>query len=382
MSPFLSMRTCSRQHLVPQGLALTAALIAAMGPSGVHAQFGGGSGFGGGGYNPPAPKCPAFKCGKDEKPVGKPDYKMWSYGCQDTGMNFMSMAGFDPNNPLGGMQKQKSVNKCCIEHDICKQTCGMSSQACHDNFQKCSKKICKGDQNCEMQALLAEIMNEPYDDKEPLDEKYDPDKAKCKGYNRGQSSACTCVKKDEWQSATDTNLKSFYKKFNPEKLNKKGEIKDLDDVWKKWKGKESEMFMALATKYKDKAVEIRVKPKPPPYTPPKEDTSADDSEADAGSTSEEESQQSEAPSAPEPAESPTPDAEAEEFEKAKKALNEKKSKAIEDEDYDAAQQVKDDLRELTKKEVERLKVLKGKAIDDEDYLQAKLLKARLAKLDL
>ena len=25
-------------------------------------------------------------------------------------------------------------------------------EACHDGFQKCSKKICKGDQNCDMQA--------------------------------------------------------------------------------------------------------------------------------------------------------------------------------------------------------------------------------------
>ena len=46
-------------------------------------------------------------------------------------------------------------------------------------------------------------------------------------------------------------LKSFYQKFNPEKLDEKGEIKDVEEVWKKWKGKEPSMFMALATKYKD-----------------------------------------------------------------------------------------------------------------------------------
>ena len=46
-------------------------------------------------------------------------------------------------------------------------------------------------------------------------------------------------------------LKSFYQKFNPEKLDGKGEIKDVEEVWKKWKGKEPSMFMALATKYKD-----------------------------------------------------------------------------------------------------------------------------------
>ena len=30
-----------------------------------------------------------------------------------------------------------------------------------------------------------------------------------------------------------------------------GEIKDVEEVWKKWKGKEASMFLALASKYKD-----------------------------------------------------------------------------------------------------------------------------------
>ena len=31
----------------------------------------------------------------------------------------------------------------------------------------------------------------------------------------------------------------------------RGEIKEVEEVWKKWKGKEASMFMALASKYKD-----------------------------------------------------------------------------------------------------------------------------------
>lgn len=30
-----------------------------------------------------------------------------------------------------------------------------------------------------------------------------------------------------------------------------GEIKEVEEVWKKWQGKEASMFMALASKYKD-----------------------------------------------------------------------------------------------------------------------------------
>merc|ERR1712187_980427 len=90
----------------------------------------------------------------------------------------------------------------------------------------------------------------------------------CKSWEKVQNEACKCVPEDDWQTETETHLKAFYKKHNPEKLDDNGEIKDLADVWKKWKGKEPQMFQALATKYKAKAVEIRVKPKPPPYKPP------------------------------------------------------------------------------------------------------------------
>merc|ERR1711982_9556 len=131
---------------------------------------------------------------KGMKPVGKVDHRIWSYGCKESGMSFLNAASFDPNNPYGSMQ-QKNVDKCCVERDVCKQTCGMSSKACHENFQKCSKKICKGDKNCEMQAMLSEIMSEPYDPDEKFDEKkkYDPNEVKCKGYKRFQQEACECV---------------------------------------------------------------------------------------------------------------------------------------------------------------------------------------------
>jgi len=231
--------------------------------------------FGGDGYTPPAPICQAFKCEKGEKAVGKVDApKLWSYGCKDSGMNVFNMASFDASDPLGGMNKNSGnsgLDKCCVERDICKQTCGMTSKGCHDGFQKCQKKVCKGDKNCDLQAMMSDIMSEPYDEEDKdkdKDKKYDPEEQKCKGYKKGQAAACTCVPKDEFQSAAESKLKSFFSKFNPEKLNDDGEIKDVDDVWKKWKGKEPDMFMALATKYKAKAVQIKTKPKPPPYTPP------------------------------------------------------------------------------------------------------------------
>lgn len=237
------------------------------------AQFGG---YGNDDYTPPAPVCKKFTCKKGEKPAGNGDHKLWSYGCKDSGMNILSMSDLNGGDPLGQKKKAPSkVDKCCVERDICKQTCGTTSQECHNNFQACQKKVCKGDQNCKMAAMMSDIGT--YDD-EPDEPKKDPpeeynyeknqQKRDCGSYESSQKSACVCVPEEDWQITTEANLKAFYGKHNKEKLDDNGDIKDIDDVWKKWKGKEPAMFQALASKYKEKAVTIKEKPKPPPYKPP------------------------------------------------------------------------------------------------------------------
>lgn len=86
-----------------------------------------------------------------------------SYGCKEAGLNVLSMKDFDPSNPYAGMnQMGKNLNKCCIERDICKQTCGMTAKECHEAYQKCQQKICKGDQNCQLQAMVADFTGDPY----------------------------------------------------------------------------------------------------------------------------------------------------------------------------------------------------------------------------
>lgn len=241
-------------------------------PSTCSAMFGGA-----GDYTPPAPSCKKFSCPAGQKAAGNSDHQLWSYGCKDSGMNILSMA--DLNGGLGGLNKPKgkNVDKCCIERDICKQTCGTTAAECHNNFHACTKKVCKGDQNCNLAAMMADIGADPPEEEEekkskdpPEEYNYEKDKQRrdCRGYERAQNSSCICVPQDDWQLTTNANLKSFYSRYNPEKLDDAGEIKDIDDVWKKWKGKEPAMFQAMATKYKDKAVTRKVKPTPPPYKPP------------------------------------------------------------------------------------------------------------------
>merc|ERR1711964_203489 len=125
----------------------------------------------------------------------------------------------------------------------------------------------------------------------------------------------------------EEKLKGFYGKYNPEKLDKSGDIKDVAGVWKKWKGKEPDMFLALATKYKQKAVEVRIKPKPPPpppYKPPSADGEPED-------TSEETSYE---PPSPQPREeAANADSADEGFDAKLSDLEAKKLKAAEDEEY-------------------------------------------------
>jgi len=338
-------------------------------PLRVAGQFGSG-GFGG--YTPPAPNCPAFTCPAGQMPVGKEEVQIVSYGCKDAGLNVLSMKDFDPSNPYSSMnQMGKNLNKCCLERDICKQTCGMTSKECHDMYQKCQQKVCKGDQNCQLQAMVADFSGDPYDkyteraDKK-FDEKLDPMESKCRGYSKAQAAVCQCVPKEEARSANERKLKAFYKKFNPEKLNDDGEIKDVDEVWKKWKGKEASMFTALATKYKEKAVKLEEKPTPPPYKPP--EASRETSSSSPSSSSEEPEVEA--------------DAESQAFEEKLKDLLDKKEAAKTEEDFDKAEQLKDKVEELKSAERSRLKAKKDEALKQENYLEAKALKARIAKLEL
>lgn len=319
-------------------------------------------------FSQPPPICPAFTCKAKQKAVAKADAMVWAYGCKDSGMNFLNMASFDANDPLGGMKGQKNVDKCCVEKEICMRTCGMPSKTCYEKFQKCSKQICRGDSNCEMMAQFSDILSVPYDtDRE---KKLSEHERRCLPYTEAQQEFCECVPKDEWQGAVEGRLKSFYKSFNPEKLTADGEIKEIGSIWKQWKGKEPEMFMTLTTKYKDKAVQIRQKPKPKPYTDP-DTRGAASSDTEKGD-------------APEPrgAGVELGDEDDGGFAAKLRDLEERKARAKDAEDYDLAQELKDEAVSLKREEVQRLTSEKDAAIAAEDYLQAKKLKAQISKLEL
>merc|ERR550537_317007 len=100
-------------------------------------------------------------------------------------------------------------------------------------------------------------------------------------------------------------------------------------------------------KYKDKAIERREKPKPPPYTPPspKDDEGSNDYSADSDSGASVDSEEAE-----------------NENEKKIASLKAEKEEAVAKEDFDKAQQIKDEIDSLTKEEVSRLKKAKNDAV--------------------
>jgi len=295
-------------------------------------------------------------------------------------MNIMNMGmDFNAADPMGSMNKGKqNFDKCCLEHDACQQTCGMSSGECHNVFNKCAQKKCKGNENCMFQAQIGQMMSGPSfaDDGAKHDEK--EGSYACRAYDTWQKDSCECEDDDKWEGSNDKRLKTFYKLYNPDKLDAEGEIKDLGEVKKKWKGKESEMFLALTTKYKDKTIERKIKPKPPPYTPPvkkdgEEDSSSGSSDSGSGSSDFEDITE-EVHKDPEDQES--------RGEKKIARLKTEKLEAVEKEEFDKAGDIKEQLAKLIPLELDRLKKAKEKAVEDEEFLKAKSLKARIEKLEL
>eukprot|EP00929_Paragymnodinium_shiwhaense_P114999 TRINITY_DN83576_c0_g1_i1.p1 TRINITY_DN83576_c0_g1~~TRINITY_DN83576_c0_g1_i1.p1 ORF type:complete len:240 (-),score=49.67 TRINITY_DN83576_c0_g1_i1:442-1161(-) len=198
------------------------------------------------GFKRPAPKCVKKKCEDGHVAAPVAEYRIWSHGCSDTGY------------------KGAELNKCCVERDICRQTCGMSNDACHEAFETCKSSVCEKDNACIMQAMMVDMATDPADEieKRPDYRKYGDDAHKCRGYHYGQEVACTCVPEKEYRPAVENRLVWFYEQFNPSKLNSDGSIVDIDSIWNKWGGKEPDMLNALTVKYKKTAVEMRARKTP------------------------------------------------------------------------------------------------------------------------
>lgn len=143
-----------------------------------------------------------------------------------------------------------AVDRCCVEKEICIRTCGMPWGKCSSNFESCAKKICGYDDRCMLAAEAADDLITGGDSHMTV----------CKAYRDIQQEFCECKLSSEAKASANDRLASFYSAYKPDRLDEHGNVKDVEQVWKKWQGREPELFFELTRKYVVEAVDIVPRP--------------------------------------------------------------------------------------------------------------------------
>ncbi len=175
--------------------------------------------------------CPKYnKCAKDEEPVPKWPLKLTSTGCNGLTGNGISMSSF------GKFDHDLYHGGCCDNWNACIQVCGTLRAQCDILFEKCledscngivdeeKKKMCTG--NIATKKLLLQFSD-------------------CSAYEQAQNAGCECVKKTGAQEKRRRLLTNFYKKYNPEEVNKVENLLSKADSGKKL----ASLLLKLVAKY-------------------------------------------------------------------------------------------------------------------------------------
>lgn len=173
--------------------------------------------------------CTTPVCPKDLRPVrraGAP--KIWAYGCDVS-------------------QGNGTLNRCCIEKEICMRSCGMPWKKCKQHFERCAEKAFDMDEECATLAEEADVLVTGGESHFTV----------CKAYRDALRLLCDCVPVKEAKEGTEARLTAFYAEYRPERLDEEGKVKDIKEVWKKWQNREPELFFELAKKYSADVVELR-----------------------------------------------------------------------------------------------------------------------------
>lgn len=170
--------------------------------------------------------CPGFRCGSGTSPVQNSRSKFVSKGCSKMGGGMI--AGLGGGAGLGG----EKYASCCDRWHACYQTCGAPKRVCDEAFKSCSNETCGDDDECkksaDMNSLLLGLGG-------------------CGMYDQGQAQACECVPKNKREEKRAAALRSFYKKFAPDGLDKvDGLAKKVDTT-----AKLSALIRKLHAKYPD-----------------------------------------------------------------------------------------------------------------------------------
>lgn len=297
-----------------------------------------------------AVRCTRLVCPKEQRAVRKEGSpKIWAYGCNVTEQHGVYV-----------------VHQCCLEKEICMRTCGMPWSKCDKQFEKCALKVCDMDEKCVAVAEAAEIVVAGGDSHMTV----------CKAYREVQLELCECQPWKEAKEGATARLASFYKSYKPDKLDEWGNVQDVDGIWKKWHGREPELFFELTRKYMDEALDVR-----PPPDDMRQRWRAEEALARQHALEEVEllrqEQEREAERQQMREEARRRAAEEMAMQQAEEALARRQAA-----EELARRQAEEQARKARSWEVQRLQAEKDAAVKSEDYMLAKVLKSKLAELAL
>jgi len=180
-----------------------------------------------------APKfCPPYRCPKGQEPVPKWPLKIESMGC--------SMGGGGMQMLQPGKEKAPDVHEeCCDLRHACLQTCGSINTHCEEEFTKCSDAVCDAmtdgkKEKCKSSLGIHKLMIQMQGN--------GPNS--CQQYDALQFSHCDCVPTDQANAKRERILRNFYRKFNPDAVDK------VPSLMKKIDGNKRKMVGLLLALYK------------------------------------------------------------------------------------------------------------------------------------
>lgn len=173
------------------------------------------------------------------------EYLVFAAGCQsNNGMGMMAM---------GGTNSYKHLEQCCHLKQACYQLCGSNKQACDAELDKCMEKSCT-----ELSDLTSdEASSLSADDKQKETEECNKMKGivslmntigGCNEYDMHQRRTCECIDKEKVVDKMERVLRNFYKKFNPDGVNK---VKALVEKTDGKRAMFTKILYGLVKKYPD-----------------------------------------------------------------------------------------------------------------------------------
>lgn len=153
------------------------------------------------------PICPEFVCQDDMVPVPKTPMDYFeSTGCEGIGAGGVSMMGGSVNKEISD-----ALAPCCDVYHSCFQICGTTKQFCNHNLETCmvdqcntftdadSKKKCEAE--IEMKKLMLQMIQ-------------------CREFYAGQRKGCKCVHAKDVEAKRKLSIRSFYKQYSPDDIDK------------------------------------------------------------------------------------------------------------------------------------------------------------------